>query len=75
MYSSASALQKLVETAMLAAVTGLFYLATASLGLDKHMSFLLPMPILIATVRRGSNAGVWALATSACLITGAHACD
>jgi hypothetical protein len=62
--------QEVVETAMLAAVTGLIFLVTATIGLDRYFASVLPLPILFSAMRRQASAGWWTMWASACLITG-----
>jgi hypothetical protein len=66
-------LQELVETAMLAAISGLVFLMSSTLGLDKYCGYILPLPILIAGLRWGSGAAWWSMWISTCLVTGVPA--
>lgn len=67
--------QVLVETAMLAAVSGLVFLLSTLLKLDNSLGYLLPMPIAIAALRSGA-AAAWKtmMATSFLLIGGRCTC-
>eukprot|EP00877_Chromochloris_zofingiensis_P005383 jgi/Chrzof1/14846/Cz09g18080.t1 len=49
--------RRLVETAMLAAVSGLAYLLSTLLKLDNSIGYFLPLPIVIASMRSGIGAG------------------
>lgn len=69
------ALQELVETAMLSAVSGLMYLMTATIGLDRYIGYFLPLPVLIAAVKRGKSATWWTTCATACLIAGVTLCS
>jgi hypothetical protein len=57
---------------MLAAMVGLLYLLTSTLGIDSYFSSILPLPVLIAAMRRGAGAGVSVVFTSASLLIGMH---
>ncbi|GBF93592.1 hypothetical protein Rsub_06312 [Raphidocelis subcapitata] len=59
----------LVETAMLAAVSGLAFLLSTLLKLDSSLGYFLPLPIVIAACRSGPAAG-WStmMATSFLLL-------
>lgn len=65
--------QALVETSMLAAISGLLYLITATLGIDGSFlfSYMLPFPIVVASLRRGHAAAWSTMGISACLVLGA----
>jgi hypothetical protein len=58
----------LVETAMLAAVTGLAYLLSTLLKLEGSLGYVLPLPVVLAAVRSGPLAGWRTCAASASLI-------
>lgn len=47
----------LVETAMLAAVSGLAFTLASLLRLDRFLGYFLPMPVIIAAMRSGPAAG------------------
>ena len=49
--------QALVETAMLAAVSGLAYTLAISVKLEAYMDYFLPMPVMLAAARSGPAAG------------------
>lgn len=53
--------QKIVETAMLAAVAGLSYSVATLLKLEGYLSFVLPLPIVLAGMRGGPLACTKAL--------------
>ncbi|KIZ00682.1 hypothetical protein MNEG_7281 [Monoraphidium neglectum] len=55
--TTSSAAQALVETAMLAAVSGLAFLLSTLLKLDSSLGYFLPLPIVIAACRAGPGAG------------------
>jgi len=50
-------LQSLVETAMLAAVSGLAFTLATLLRLDSYLGYFLPMPVIVAAMRSGPAAG------------------
>lgn len=50
-------LQSLVETAMLAAVSGLAYTLATLLKLDSYLGYFLPMPVIVAAMRSGPASG------------------
>eukprot|EP00884_Botryococcus_braunii_P016912 jgi/Botrbrau1/3904/Bobra.0183s0125.1 len=60
--------QRLVETAMLAAVGGLAYALSSILRLQSYFSYLLPMPVVVACVRRGATAGRKTMVSTALLL-------
>ncbi|KAK9832080.1 hypothetical protein WJX81_005004 [Elliptochloris bilobata] len=51
------ATQRLVETAMLAAVGGLAYTLSTLLKLQAYLGYLLPLPVVVAAMRGGAGAG------------------
>lgn len=63
-------LQELVETSMLAAISGLLFVITVTLGIDGSFlfSYMLPFPILMAALRRSSSAGWSVMWVSASLL-------
>lgn len=63
-------LQVLVETAMLAAVSGLAFLLSTLLKLDSSLGYFLPLPIAIAACRSGPRAGWDTMGATACLVLG-----
>ena len=58
---------------MLSAISGLLYLITATLGIDGSFlfSYMLPFPIMVASLRRGYGAAWSTMGISACLVLGA----
>jgi hypothetical protein len=62
------ALQMLVETAMLAAVSGLAFLLSTILRLDNSLGYLLPLPIVLAALRGNVAAGWRTMVASALLL-------
>ncbi len=50
-------LQSLVETAMLAAVSGLAFTLATLLSLESYLGYFLPMPVIVAAMRSGPAAG------------------
>jgi riboflavin transporter FmnP len=67
-------MQRTVEVSMLSAMVGLLYLLTSTIGIDNYFSSVLPLPVLIAAMRRGAGAGLWVVVTSASLLVGMHPC-
>ncbi|KAL0033970.1 hypothetical protein WJX79_000296 [Trebouxia sp. C0005] len=49
--------KSLVETAMLAAVSGLAFTLATLLGLESYLGYFLPMPVIVAAMRSGPAAG------------------
>lgn len=49
--------QALVETAMLAAVSGLAFTLGSLLRVDSYLGYFLPMPVVVAAMRSGPAAG------------------
>lgn len=62
--------QTLVETAMLAAVTGLGYTLATILKLEGYLGYVLPLPLVLAAQRRGAAAGRQTLTASFFLLLG-----
>lgn len=62
--------QKLVETAMLAAVSGLAYVVSTILKLDNTLGYFLPLPIVIAALRSGPAAGWSTMSATGFLLVG-----
>lgn len=62
---------------MLAAISGLLYLITATLGIDGSFlfSYMLPFPIVVASARRGHGAAWSTMGISASLVLGATTLD
>jgi hypothetical protein len=58
----------LVETAMLAAVTGLAYLLSTLLKLEGSLGYVIPLPVVLAAVRSGGLAGWRTCAATAALV-------
>jgi hypothetical protein len=63
-------MQVLVETAMLAAVSGLVFLLSTLLKLDNSLGYLLPMPIAIAALRSGAAAAWKTMTATSFLLIG-----
>jgi uncharacterized protein YybS (DUF2232 family) len=59
--------RQLVETSMLAAVTGLAYTLGSLLKLESYLAYLLPLPVVLAALRSGTVPALKTLAT-ACLL-------
>ncbi|GIL53481.1 hypothetical protein Vafri_9072 [Volvox africanus] len=59
--------QVLVETAMLAAVSGLAYLLSTILKLENSLGYFLPLPVVLAALRSGGGAG-WRTMTATCFL-------
>ncbi|GLI67160.1 hypothetical protein VaNZ11_011373, partial [Volvox africanus] len=57
----------LVETAMLAAVSGLAYLLSTILKLENSLGYFLPLPVVLAALRSGGGAG-WRTMTATCFL-------
>ncbi|GIL91598.1 hypothetical protein Vretimale_9635 [Volvox reticuliferus] len=57
----------LVETAMLAAVSGLAYLLSTILKLENGLGYFLPLPVVLAALRSGGGAG-WRTMTATCFL-------
>lgn len=55
---------------MLAAVGGLAYALSSILRLQSYFSYLLPMPVVVACVRRGPTAGRKTMVATAILLVG-----
>lgn len=60
--------QQLVETAMLAAITGLAYTVGHLLRLEGYLAYGLPLPVVLAALRSGPGAAVKTLATTCLLL-------
>jgi uncharacterized protein YybS (DUF2232 family) len=60
----------LVETAMLAAVSGLAFLLSTLLKLDSSLGYFLPLPVAIAACRSGPRAAWGTMAATAFLLLG-----
>ena len=60
-------LQSLVETAMLAAVSGLAYTLATLLKLESYLGYFLPMPVIMAAMRSGPASGRKTM-TATCLL-------
>lgn len=61
--------KELVETAMLAAISGLLYLLSSLLRLDNSLGYITPFPPVLAAVRNKSAAAGWrTVITTACLV-------
>ncbi|PNW81039.1 hypothetical protein CHLRE_07g340150v5 [Chlamydomonas reinhardtii] len=57
----------LVETAMLAAVSGLAYLLSTILKLETSLGYFLPLPVVLAAMRGGGRAG-WRTMSATCFL-------
>ena len=62
--------QSLVETAMLASVSGLAYLLSSLLKLENSLGYLLPLPVVLASLRSGKGAGFRTVAATFFLLIG-----
>lgn len=62
--------QALVETAMLAAVSGLAYLVSTILKIENTVGYFLPLPIVLASMRSGAAAGWKTMMATAFLLVG-----
>ena len=62
--------QALVETAMLAAVSGLAFLLSTLLKLDSSLGYFLPLPIVLAGCRSGAGAAWNTMISTAFLLLG-----
>lgn len=49
--------QRLVETAMLAAVSGLAYALASTMHLEGYLGYFLPLPVILSALRSGPGAG------------------
>lgn len=58
----------MVETAMLAAVTGLAYLLSTLLKLEGSLGYVIPLPVVLSAVRSGALSGARTCAATAALI-------
>jgi hypothetical protein len=47
----------LVETAMLAAVSGLAYALASTMHLEGYLGYFLPLPVILSALRSGPAAG------------------
>lgn len=65
-----SAMQALVETAMLAAVSGLAFVLATILRLDNTVGYFLPLPIMLAAMRSGPSSGWGTMAATGFLLVG-----
>ena len=65
-----SPLQRLVETAMLAAVSGLAYTLATIFRVDVYLGYFLPMPIFIAAMRSGAGASRRTVSATCFLLLG-----
>lgn len=54
---SLHATQRLVETAMLAAVSGLSYALATTMHLEGYLGYFLPLPVILSALRSGPAAG------------------
>ncbi|KAF5828554.1 hypothetical protein DUNSADRAFT_17452 [Dunaliella salina] len=60
----------LVETAMLAAVSGLAYLLSTILKLEASLGYFLPLPVVLAAMRGGPTAGWKTMMATGFLLVG-----
>ncbi|KAG1670099.1 hypothetical protein FOA52_013675 [Chlamydomonas sp. UWO 241] len=67
-YSSLRATTALVETAMLAAVSGLAYLVATILKLENTVGYFLPLPVVLAALRSGQAVGWKTMGATAFLL-------
>lgn len=63
-------LQRLVETAMLAAVGGVVYTLASILKLHSYLGYFQPMPIVVAAMRWGPAAGRKTMTATCFLLLG-----
>jgi Predicted membrane protein (DUF2232) len=61
-------MQRIVETAMLAAVAGLSYSIAVLLKLEGYLSYVLPLPVVLAAVRGGAKSAVKCLTVAFLLL-------
>ena len=66
-------LQSLVETAMLAAVSGLAYTLATLLKLESYLGYFLPMPVIVAAMRSGPASGRKTMTATCFLLLCKHA--
>ena len=62
--------QALVETAMLAAVSGLAYLVSTILKIENTVGYFLPLPVVLAAMRSGVASGWKTMGASCFLLVG-----
>lgn len=60
--------QRIVETAMLAAVAGLSYSIAVLLKLESYLSYVLPLPVVLAAVRGGAKSAIKCLTVAFLLL-------
>jgi len=63
------ALRPLVETAMFSALSGVLYTAFSTVGIDRYLGYLLPLPAVVASVRSGGWTGIHVVLCTAALLT------
>lgn len=66
-------LQSLVETAMLAAVSGLAYTVATLLKIESYLGYFLPMPVIVAAMRSGPASGRKTMTATCFLLLCKHA--
>lgn len=64
--------QRLVEAAMLAAVSGLSYVLATSMGFEPFLGFFLPLPGVLSSMRGGPSAGRKTVTATFFLLLGAR---
>lgn len=65
-------LQRLVETAMLAAVSGLAYALASTMHLEGYLGYFLPLPVILSALRSGPAAGRKTMTATFFLVLSAH---
>ena len=66
--------QRLVETAMLAAVGGVVYTVASILKLQSYLGYFQPMPIVVSAMRWGPAAGRKTMTATCFLLLGKSCC-
>lgn len=66
--------QRLVETAMLAAVGGVVYTVASILKLQSYLGYFQPMPIVVSAMRWGPAAGRKTMTATCFLLLGNCCC-
>ena len=62
--------QRLVETAMLAAVSGLAYALATTMHLEGYLGYFLPLPVILSALRSGPAAGRKTMTATTFLVLG-----
>lgn len=65
-------MQRLVETAMLAAVGGVVYVLASILKLQSYLGYFQPMPVVVSAMRWGPAAGRKTMTATCFLLLGEH---